>query len=56
MTTTCRFMKISRQAYYKRQDTSDKQEKAESVIICAVKSERVFQPRLGVRKLQFILK
>ncbi|MCW2254466.1 hypothetical protein M2263_000557 [Providencia alcalifaciens] len=49
-------MKISRQAYYKRQETSEKRKKTDAIIVVAVKGERVFQPRLGGRKLHFILK
>lgn len=49
-------MKISRQAYYKRQDTSEERKKTDAIIVDAVKGERVFQPRLGGRKLHFILK
>nr|WP_157879473.1 IS3 family transposase [Xenorhabdus poinarii] len=56
VTKACRFMKITRQAYYKRQDTSDKRKRSEAIIVCAVKSERTVQPRLGVRKLHFLLK
>ncbi|MEY0878633.1 IS3 family transposase [Providencia manganoxydans] len=56
VTKACRFMKITRQAYYKRQDTSDKRKKLDAIIVCAVKSERTVHPRLGVRKLHFLLK
>lgn len=49
-------MQISRQAYYKRLDRTEERKKADSAIIDVVKSERVLQPRLGGRKLHFILK
>ncbi|PNL48361.1 IS3 family transposase [Proteus mirabilis] len=56
VTIACRFMQISRQAYYKRLDRTEERKKADSAIIDVVKSERVLQPRLGGRKLHFILK
>lgn len=49
-------MNISLQAYYKRQDKAEERQKADTIIIDIVKSERVFHPRLGGRKLHFILK
>lgn len=49
-------MKISRQTYYKRQDTSEERKKTDAIIVGAVKDERIFQLRLGGRKLYFILK
>lgn len=52
----CHFMQISRQAYYKRQDRVEERKKINTAIIDAVKSERALQPRLGGRKLHFILK
>ncbi|MBV2190423.1 IS3 family transposase [Providencia rettgeri] len=56
VTIACRFMNISRQAYYKRQDKTEKRQKIDTAIIDIVKSERAFHPRLGGRKLHFILK
>ncbi len=38
-------MKISRQTYYKRQDTSEERKKTDAIIVGAVKDERIFQPR-----------
>lgn len=49
-------MNISRQAYYKRQDKTEERQKIDTAIIDIVKSERAFHPRLGGRKLHFILK
>lgn len=49
-------MQISRQAYYKRLDKTEERKKIDTAIIAAVKSERAFHPRLGGRKLYFILK
>ncbi len=46
-------MKIIRQAYYKRQDTSDKRKKLDSIIVCAVKSERTVHPSLGGENYTF---
>ncbi|UPS61183.1 IS3 family transposase [Providencia rettgeri] len=56
VTIACRFMNISRQAYYKRQDKTEERQKIDTAIIDIVKSERAFHPRLGGRKLHFILK
>lgn len=56
VTRACRFMNISRQAYYKRQDKTEERQKVDTAIIDVVKSERAFHPRLGGRKLHFILK
>ncbi|WP_409277909.1 IS3 family transposase [Providencia rustigianii] len=56
VTIACRFMQISRQAYYKRLDRTEERKKIDMAIIDVVKSERAFHPRLGVRKLLFILK
>lgn len=49
-------MKISRQAYYKQIDKPEERRKSDAIIVCAVKSEHTFHPRLSNRKLHFILK
>lgn len=49
-------MGISRQAYYKRCRVEQKRQAYEAIILLAVKRERLSQPRLGTRKLQYILR
>lgn len=49
-------MGISRQAYYKRQQSQREKEEREGKIIALVKHVRLRQPRLGTRKLQHVLR
>jgi len=52
----CRHLGISKQAYYKSQKNQTKQKEEQENIIRKVLSVRQEQPRLGTRKLHYILK
>lgn len=52
----CRHLGISKQAYYKLRENRAKQKEKEEEIIRKVLSVRQEQPRLGTRKLHYILK
>lgn len=49
------FIGISRQAFYKRCDVERRQVKLEADVLNFVRSERILQPRVGARKLQYLL-
>lgn len=55
MTKACLFIGISRQAYYKRCEAEKVRCAHEAHVLIAVKKERLTQPRIGVRKLKYIL-
>lgn len=48
-------MGISRQAYYQSCQRAQQREADETAILTAVKKERLSQPRIGTRKLQYLL-
>jgi len=49
------FIGISRQAFYKRCDTERRQTKLEAKVLNFVRDKRILQPRIGTRKLQYLL-
>ncbi|MDR6232804.1 hypothetical protein Q3H58_004929 [Pseudomonas psychrotolerans] len=51
----CRFLGISRQAYYKRNRTADGRALQAERIVGFVRQVRMRQPRLGTRKLHHLL-
>lgn len=51
----CQFFGITRQAYYKRLNTPEKDKSEEAEIISEVKAIRTRQPQIGGRKLLFML-
>jgi len=51
----CRYLHISRQAYYQHCARSLKREAHEDSVIQFVRQERMIQPRIGARKLQYLL-
>ncbi|MEM5553553.1 IS3 family transposase [Pseudocolwellia sp. AS88] len=51
----CRFLGITRQAYYKRCVVKKKRDKHEQLTLNIVMAERMLQPRIGTRKLQNIM-
>ena len=51
----CRYLNISRQAYYQHCARSIKREAHEDRVIQFVRQERMMQPRIGTRKLQYLL-
>lgn len=52
----CRLGGLSRQAYYKGRCGRQRRARATERIVSAVRAERLRQPRVGVRKLQVLLK
>jgi len=52
----CRYIGISRQAYYKRQQSETRQSAREAKVCALVNHLRLRQPRLGTRKLQHVLR
>lgn len=52
----CRFVGISRQAYYQGVAREQQRESQEAVILKRVREERMSQPRVGTRKLHVMLK
>jgi len=56
ITGCCRHLGISKQAYYKFQKNQGKQKRKEGEIISKVLKVRQEQPRIGTRKLHYILK
>jgi hypothetical protein len=52
----CRYIGISRQAYYKRQQSETRQIAREAKVCALVNHLRLRQPRLGTRKLQHVLR
>ena len=55
MTKACRFLCISRQAYYKQCQAQKKREIHDNAVIAFVCAERMVQPRLGARKLKYLM-
>lgn len=55
MSTTCRFLQISRQAYYQGLARQAQKEKQYQAILSFVREVRIEQPRIGTRKLQHLL-
>lgn len=55
MTKACLFIGISRQAYYKRCEAEKVRAVHEAQVLVAVTKERLTQPRIGTRKLKYIL-
>ncbi|MGX0597449.1 hypothetical protein ACUXHO_003210, partial [Ralstonia pickettii] len=56
MGRACRYIGISRQAYYKRQQSETRQIAREAKVCALVNHLRLRQPRLGTRKLQHVLR
>lgn len=52
----CRKVKISRQNYYARRKARQRQAVDSGLVVALVVQERKIQPRLGTRKLHFLLK
>lgn len=48
-------MGLSRQAYYQRNHSADQRSEQDSLIAQVVREVRMRQPRLGARKLHFLL-
>ncbi|RJG50507.1 IS3 family transposase [Motilimonas pumila] len=55
VTKACLFIGISRQAYYKRCEAEKVRTAHEANVLITVKRERLTQPRIGTRKLKYIL-
>ena len=55
MSNTCRFLQISRQAYYQGLARQDQREKQYQAVLDFVREIRIEQPRIGTRKLQHLL-
>ncbi len=55
MTRACRFLGISRQAFYQRQQRDLKTQQLHADVLNCVRTERLYQPRIGTRKLQYLL-
>ena len=51
VTSLCKALKLSRQAYYKGHRARRRRQIDEEAVVNLVKHERAIQPRLGVRKL-----
>jgi len=51
----CRYLGITRQAYYKRRIANAKKEHLEQRVLSFVRLERMSHPRIGTRKLQFMM-
>ena len=51
----CRFLNVSRQAYYQHGARQLKREAHEDSVIRFVRQERILQPRIGARKLHYLL-
>ncbi len=51
----CRCLNISRQAYYQQCSRALKQAEHEAAVVTFVRQERMLQPRIGARKLQYLL-
>lgn len=49
------FMGLTRQAYYQRNRSADRRSEQDSLIAQVVREVRMRQPRLGTRKLHFLL-
>lgn len=55
VTKACSFMDISRQAYYKQCTAQVQRDTHEQRILRFIKLERIYQPRIGTRKLKYLL-
>lgn len=55
VTKACGFLGITRQAYYKRRQAQTARNGHEQQVLAFVKAERIQQPRLGTRKLKYLL-
>lgn len=51
----CVFIGITRQAHYKRCITQKQRHKHEQSVLAFVHTERMYQPRIGTRKLQYLM-
>jgi len=51
----CRYLNISRQAYYQQCARQTLRDKHEAVVLEFVHTERMFQPRIGTRKLKYLM-
>ncbi|UJP32938.1 IS3 family transposase [Aeromonas veronii] len=51
----CLFLGISRQAYYKRNRVADERHAQGLQVVCFVRQVRLRQPRVGTRKLHYLL-
>ena len=52
----CRTVGITRQNYYARRKARQRREVDAELVVALVVAERQLQPRLGTRKLHFMLK
>ncbi|ASK69226.1 IS3 family transposase [Shewanella bicestrii] len=55
VTQCCRYLGISRQAYYQQCQRQTEWEQREQQVVQMVQYERLLQPRVGTRKLQYLL-
>lgn len=55
MKKACLFIGVSRQAFYKRVHAEKERAYHEAKVLTAVKMERLTQPRIGTRKLKYLL-
>lgn len=55
MTRACCFLGISRQAYYKQCVAAQKREQQAHQVLAFVQRERLLQPRIGTRKLHWLI-
>lgn len=55
VTRACQFLGISRQAYYQQQVRDLVREQQAQMLVEFVRHERIQQPRIGTRKLQYLL-
>ena len=51
----CRYLNISRQAYYQQCARQAQRDKHEALVLDFVRTERMFQPRIGTRKLKHLM-
>ncbi len=56
MSAVCRKMGITRQNYYARRQARQRRKVDAGLVVARVVAERKIQPRLGARKLHFMLK
>lgn len=56
MTRACHHMGISRQAYYQGQHRATRRHERAEAVVQLVKEQRMRQPRLGTRKLHYLLR
>jgi putative transposase len=56
ISAACRYYGISRQAYYKQIHVEQAQIEREVVVVGLVQEKRLRQPRIGTRKLHYLLK